>query len=122
MQRHTIAQRMEKLEQRGTALEELPGRMDRLESQFVQLRSEMHDGFSAIQEEVRAGDEVTRQTLHKEIQVAKEETVALLRAEIGASGAEIVTALGLQIEKAMRQSRVLYEDLKADIRLLRDGR
>ncbi len=52
--------RVESLEQRVTRLEELPGGMDRLESQIVQLRTEMHDEFSAVREEIRTGDEETR--------------------------------------------------------------
>ena len=50
-----------------TQLEELPGRMDRLESQIVQLRTEMRDEFSAVRTEfaavrteMRTGDEETR--------------------------------------------------------------
>ncbi len=43
-----------------THVEELPGRTDRLESQIVQLRTEMRDEFSAVRTEMRAGDEETR--------------------------------------------------------------
>ena len=50
-----------------TQLEQLPGRMDRLESQIVHLRTEMRDEFSAVRQEMRegfakaeAGDEQTR--------------------------------------------------------------
>ena len=43
-----------------TQLEELPRRMDRLESQIVQLRTEMRDEFSAVRTEMRSGDEETR--------------------------------------------------------------
>ena len=48
------------LEQRVTRLEEVPARMDRLESQILQLRTEMHDEFSAVRLEIRSGDEETR--------------------------------------------------------------
>lgn len=34
--------------------------MDRLESQILQLRTEMHDEFSAVRLEIRSGDEETR--------------------------------------------------------------
>ena len=43
-----------------TQLEELPRRMDRLESQIVQLRTAMRDEFSAVRQEIRTGDEETR--------------------------------------------------------------
>ena len=63
----SVETRVESLEVRVTQLEELPGRMDPVESQIVQLRTEMHDEFSAVRQEMRegfakaeAGDEQTR--------------------------------------------------------------
>ncbi len=68
-----------------TNLESLPERVDRVESQIVQLRAEMHEEFSAVRgefrtvcaelqrgmrEEIRAGDEETRQlmrVLHEDV-------------------------------------------------------
>ncbi len=58
-----------------TRLEELPVRMDRLESQIVRLRTEMHDEFSAVRQEIRAGDQETRQ----EIRSGDEETRRYMR-------------------------------------------
>ena len=46
-----------------TTLEQLPERMERLESQIVQLRTEMRDEFSAVRQEIRVGDEETRRQL-----------------------------------------------------------
>ena len=43
-----------------TRLEEVPAHIDRLESQIVQLRTEMHDEFSAVRQDIRSGDEETR--------------------------------------------------------------
>ena len=51
----------------------LPARMDALESQIVQLRGEMRDGFSAIREQLarhdQRFDETNRQmrVLHEEV-------------------------------------------------------
>jgi hypothetical protein len=43
-----LAERVEILEQKVGDLQTLPDRVGALESQILQLRSEMHDGFSAI--------------------------------------------------------------------------
>ena len=74
MARQTIEQRVEALEQRVTKLDGEGGRLERIESQIVQLRSEMRDGFSAIRAElraeIRAGDEETRRymrVLHEDL-------------------------------------------------------
>ena len=58
-----------------TRLEELPGRMDRLESQIVQFRTEVRDEFSAVRQEIRSGDEETRRYMR----VLFEEYVGRLR-------------------------------------------
>ena len=42
------------LEQEMQQLKELPGRIERVESQILQLRTEMKDGFSAIRSDLRA--------------------------------------------------------------------
>jgi len=92
MQPQPLERRVERLEQRVALLEELPARMDRLESQFLQLREEMRGEFSAMQVELRAGDEETRRVLHEEIQ------------------------------SVMTHARVLHEDIKATIRVMNEGR
>ena len=48
-----LADRVRVLEGKVGKLEELPGRMDALESQFVQFRQEMHGEFSAFKKEIR---------------------------------------------------------------------
>ena len=60
-------------------LEKLPERMTALASQIVQLRTELRDGFSAIRQEVRAGDGETRQVLREEMRAGEEETRTLMR-------------------------------------------
>jgi hypothetical protein len=44
-------------------LELLPARIDPLALQIVQLRKEVHGGFSAIRQEMREGDEETRRLM-----------------------------------------------------------
>ena len=60
-------------------LEKLPERMTALESQIVQLRTEMRDEFSAIRQEMRSGDQETRRVLREELRVSDEETRTLMR-------------------------------------------
>src|SRR6185436_11389848 len=55
MPQQTLASRVDSLERRVKSLEVLPGRMDRLESQFLQMRQEVRSEFSAVRAEIRAG-------------------------------------------------------------------
>ena len=80
MPRLSVENRLERLERRVTEIEQLPARMDRLESQIVQLRTEMRDEFSAVRGEIRTGDVM------------------------------IVTTLTEQIEESRRHTRVLFEE------------
>jgi len=56
MSLESLEARMDRLERRVDALEQLPKRMDALEAQIVQLREEMRSEFSAIQSKI--GDTV----------------------------------------------------------------
>ena len=57
------------------ALEELPARMAAVESQIVQLRTEMHSEFSAVRQEI--GQLGT--TLRQDMRALNEETRAQMR-------------------------------------------
>jgi hypothetical protein len=92
MRSQSIESRVEKLEARVTMFEELPARIDGLASQIVQLRTEIGDEFSAVREEMRAGDEETRRVLRADIQ-----------------------DLGTQM-------RVLHEDVMSKLALLAEAR
>ena len=74
MATQTLATRVDSLEERVTRLEELPARVDALTLQVSQLRDEMRVEFSAVRDEIRAGDEETRRTLRDEIRAGDEET------------------------------------------------
>jgi len=75
MPQQTLASRVDSLERRVKSLEVLPGRMDRLESQFLQMRQEVRSEFSAVRAEIRAGDE----GLRADIRAGDEETRRLMR-------------------------------------------
>ena len=66
-----------------TKLERLPEQVDRVESQIVQLRTEIRDEFSAVRAELRGEIRVTadaiKQELREEIRGGDEETRRLMR-------------------------------------------
>jgi hypothetical protein len=69
----TLGRGVEILEQKVGDLQLLPARMDALESQILQLRGEIRDGFSAIREKLEQHDQRFDQTdrhmrvLHEEV-------------------------------------------------------
>jgi hypothetical protein len=67
VQPQPLENRVERLEQRVTVLEQLPERVDKLALEISQFRDEMRAEFSAVrtelQTEMRAGDEETRRVL-----------------------------------------------------------
>ena len=69
-----LTERVEVLEMKVGSLEELPARMSAVESQIVQLRSEMHGEFSAVRQEMRD----LGGTLRQEMRALNEETDRLL--------------------------------------------
>lgn len=117
-----LENRVESLEHRVTALEELPARMDRMELQILQLRAEMRDEFSALRHEIRAGDEETCRVLRDEIRAGDEETRRVLREEIRNGNAMTVTTLVALTEQARRETRVLFEDVVARLSSIQEGR
>ena len=78
--------------------EELPVRMDRLESQIVQLRAEMHGEFSAVRQEMRDGFS------------AVDEQFAAVRSEIQTGD-----------EETRRYMRLLFEEYVGRIRIIDEG-
>jgi hypothetical protein len=99
----TIENRVDRLEERVTELEKLPERVTAIESQIVQFRSEMHVEFSAVREEIRAGDDETRRVLGEQIS----ETRRVLGEQIS----ETRQVLDERIEESRRYMRVLHEDV-----------
>jgi hypothetical protein len=106
----TLATKVESLERRMANLETLPDRMDRLESQIVQLRTEMREEFSAIRGEVNGFRDETRgefEAVRAEIRVA----AATLREEIRAGD-----------EESRHFMRVLHEEVIGRLALIQEGR
>ena len=60
MQPQTVEERVARLEQQTLEKRDLPSRVEKLESQFLQLRKEMRDEFSAIRTTLKAADDETR--------------------------------------------------------------
>lgn len=70
MASRNLTERVEVLEMEVEALKELPARMSAVESQIVELRTEMRAEFSAVRQEMRALNEETKAqllTLHEEV-------------------------------------------------------
>lgn len=74
MPARTLAARVENLEMRVSALEELPRRLDSIELQFLHLREHVDGKFSALEQKleqkIEAGDDETRRfmrVLHEEV-------------------------------------------------------
>ena len=109
---------MDNLEDRVARLEQLPARVDALTLQVSQLCDEMRVEFSAVRDEIRAGDEETRRTLRDEIRAGDEETRRVLRDEIRTGLDGVRTGL----DEVMAQARLLHEDRKATLKLLAEGR
>jgi len=136
MARQTVVTRVERLEAHVTTLEELPARIDALTLPISQLREEVRAEFSATRTEIRAGDEETRRVLRdemhtefgalrEEIHSSNEETVRSLREEIRAGDEETRRVLVEQIragdQQVMDHARVLYEDMKATLAVMKEG-
>jgi hypothetical protein len=95
----TAEERLSRVERQVT---ELATRDDvrALSDQILHLAAQMQVGFSALREEIRAGDEETRRVLREEIRAGDEETCRVLRGEIHGGD-----------EETRRYMRILYEDL-----------
>lgn len=99
MQPQTLDSRVERLETRVTALEQLPARMDAFELQLSQFREEVRAEFSAtraeLRDEIRAGDEGVVRALRKEIREVD--------------------------ERIMTQVRVLHEEVLSRLTMIQDA-
>jgi len=105
-----------------TNLERLPERMDRVESQIVQLRTEMHDEFSAVREEIRTAGEEVKRELREEIRAGDEETRRLMHALQEEVNRELREEIRGGDEETRRLMRVLHEDVIGRFSLLTEGR
>lgn len=107
-----IEKRLEILEHNVESLEQLPDRVSAVESQIVQLRVEMRDGFSALRSEIGAVDS----GLRAEIKAGDEETRALIKT----SEEETRALIKAGDDETHRYMRVLHEDVIERIKWLRE--
>ena len=98
----TIESRVDNLERRVTDLETLPDRITAVESQIVQLRTEMRGEFSAVREEIRSGDEEACRVLGVRID-------------------ETARVLGERIDENGRHMRVLHEEVIGRLAIIQEG-
>jgi hypothetical protein len=91
-----LTDRVEVLEQKVTALEELPARMSALETQIVQLRGEMKGEFSAVRQEMRSLGE----SLRGEMRTMNDQTLAQMRM----LHEEVIDRIG-KLDEGRRSSR-----------------
>jgi hypothetical protein len=119
-----LATRVERLEQRMTALEELPARVEALELQIVQLRGEMHGEFAALRIDMRAGDEETRRVLREELGKSRDELIGQfrgeLRGEIGELRDDLRGEIGQLRDDLRGEMGQLRNDLRGEIGQVRD--
>lgn len=131
-----FSRRLEMLEEAVESLKRLPDRVGALEvrvgslqSQVLQLRTEMHDGFSAIEQRMATKDDLTQYATKEDLErfATKEDLLAYatkddllqVRAELQDVIAAGNRELAGHILETQRQMRVLYEDTIARIAALR---
>jgi hypothetical protein len=106
----TLERRVENLEQRVTVLEQLPARVDHLAAQISQLRDEMRAEFSAVRNDIVAGDERVVRSLREEIRAGDEETRRIVGDQLRTTTEEI-----------MAQARMLHDDALSRIALIAES-
>jgi predicted nucleic acid-binding Zn-ribbon protein len=114
----TLATRVESLERRVTSLETLPERMDRVESQIVQLRKEMRDEFSEVRKELRGEINALGTTLRGEIDALG----TALREEMAAHVKTLREEIRAGDEDTRHLMRVLHEEVISRFALMEEGR
>jgi hypothetical protein len=107
-----LTERVEVLEMKVGSLEALPARMSAVESQIVELRTEMRAEFSAVRQEMRALNEETR----AEMRALNEET----RAEMRTLNEETRTEMRTLNEETRAEMRTLNEETKAQLLTLHE--
>jgi hypothetical protein len=99
MQGQTLEERVDILERTVEGVAGLPARVEKLEVQVSQLRTEMRDEFSATRQELREGDEETRRQMH----ILHDELIDRIE------GGD---------EETRRRMRILHEEVISRIKIL----
>ena len=121
-----LVRRVEMLEKNVESLQKLPSQMKvltrrvgRVERQILQLRTEMHEEFSAVRGEMKEELAAVRREMATkgELAAARDE----LRTDIAGMGRDLAGAIS---ELACGQSRirVLIEDVQARLQIRDEGR
>ena len=117
MAQETVEKRVSALEktvQNQVTSRDLEASQTALSAQILQLGAEMRVEFSALREEIRGGDEETRQVLREEIRAGDEETRRVLRDEIRAGDEETRQVLRDEIRAGDEETRqVLRDEIRA---------
>jgi hypothetical protein len=108
-----LADRVDRLEKRVSVLEQIPARLDSLESQILLLRTEMREEFLAVRTEIHAGDAA----LGEEIRTGD----AALHEEIRACDAALRGEIRSGDEETRRLMRVLHEEVLERIARIGEG-
>jgi chromosome segregation ATPase len=120
MDSRSLEQRVETLEGQMNDLRALPARMQSVESQIVQQREESRGEFSAVRTEIREVRHELR-IRHPEVRAAVEALRADV-AELRAGQQELREDNRIGVVESQNYMRMLYEQLRADIRRLGEGR
>ena len=122
-----LLKRVEILEEKVGALEELPARVDALSLQILELRDTMAAEFSATRALMRTGDQETRTELRAEIAACKGDLQAKvadcreeLRSEIVAAKDELRGEIGSAKEELRGEYRASEAETRALMRTLND--
>jgi hypothetical protein len=125
MASQTIEERVDVVEQRVTALNALPARVDALSTQIVDLRGEMHTEFSASRAEMHAAFSTVRGEARSEFAAirggerdAETPSLCSLKNDTGDLRDTLRKEIQDNGDRIIGQVRVLHEDLVARIALL----
>ena len=114
-----LEQKVEGFETLPARLESVQGRLTAVESQIVQLRSEMRDGFSAVQVEIQNESRRLVEMFDERFiqqDVAMHRLIDETRTEMRQLNDETRAEMRQLNDEASAQMRLLYEDLKDTIK------
>jgi environmental stress-induced protein Ves len=119
-----LERRVRILEAKMDELRDVPGRLTSVELQIVQLRGEMHSGFSAVQTQMQALNDQTRTEMLRLNAETRGEMVRLnadTRGEMVRLNAETREEMVRLNDETRTHMRALHEDVIARIALLHEG-
>jgi hypothetical protein len=135
MARETLETRVSTLEKKvqdQVMLRDLEALQTSLSAQILHLGADMRVEFSALGEEIRAGDAETRRVLREEVRAGDEETRRVLREEVRAGDeetrgvieqrtADLLAVIAAGNEESRRLARVLHEEVIGRINAIGRG-